>query len=352
MNVQTIVLAGGEGTRLRPLTEGLPKPLVPLLDEPVAGYVLQLLRRHGVREATMTLRCGAEQVKAAFDSGSGYSVVLSYAEEDMPLGTAGSVKAAAVGERTLLVISGDILTDCDLSTMYASHRASGALATIALAEVEDTARYGLCKMDEGGYIRRFIEKPGQDAPRHGWVNAGIYFLEPQVLKRIPPDTFWDFGRDVFPRMAAEGLLHGFPLSGYWQDIGTLAGYAQGQTDLLMGRVGLAVRGRRVGRAMIGKGAQVDARAKITGRCFIGEHASVGPGVTLGEGAVLCRGVCVNGSVRVEHACLWPDAHVEGVAALRHVVILPRHGHCELERIAPYPAAEKPIEAKTTMKKEG
>lgn len=346
MNVETIILAGGEGIRLRPLTQSRPKPLMPLLDEPVAGYMLKLLHRHGVGSAVMTLRSGAQQLRAAFGDGSGYSLALRYAQEDKPLGTAGSVKAAVQGGGTLLVVSGDILTDCDLNAMYMHHRNTGALATVALTAVEDARPYGLCETDEQGRILRFTEKPAAAEALPGLVNAGIYLLERQVLQRIPPNGPWDFGRDVFPDMAAEGLLQGVLLRGYWRDIGTPACYARAQDDLLRGRVGLPVHGRRVGQAILAPGAQVDARARITGRCYVGEGAVIGPGAWVGPGTVLCSGAYVGSGVQVSHACLWPGVRVEGRAVVRETLLLHGGG------IAPYPGAEGAKKEKYLIKKEG
>ena len=331
-----IIMAGGAGMRLRPLTEERPKPLIPLLDEPVAGYALKLLRRHGIRQATMTLHCMADQVMQAFGDGAAYGVALRYQVEEEPRGTAGSVRDAAAGMTgTVLVLSGDGLTDCDLTAMYAYHKASGAKASLVLARVEDPSPYGLCERAPDGRILRFVEKPeGAAAP--ALVNTGIYFLEREVLDRIPPDMPWDFGRDVFPPMAREGLgLYGFPMRGYWCDIGNPNAYARAQTDLLMGRVGLPIRGRRVGRAILADDARVDQRAQLTGRCYVGPGAVISGGATLGPGTVIGRGAQVGQGARIEHACLWENVRVDGGSILKHVVVMPRHGNSDLQRVAPY-----------------
>lgn len=338
--MQAIIMAGGEGTRLRPLTEYLPKPLIPLLDEPAAGCALQLLRRHGIREATMTLRCRAEQIRCALGDGTPWGVSLTYAEEAEPLGTAGSVKQAARAGKTLLVMSSDVLTDCDLSAMIAHHRQSGAVATVALTEVDHPAAYGVCRVDEAGRIVRFVEKPGREAPLRGLVNAGIYLLEPSVLAGIPANVPWDFGRDVFPRLIASGArVCGYFMRGYWRDIGCPEQYARAQEDFLMGRVGLTVRGRRAGRAILAPGAVISPGAKIAGRCYIGANARIGAGAVIGPGTVISRGARVLGGVHIEHACLWPDARAEGDAILRGVVVMPVPGNATLCRMAPYPVPD-------------
>lgn len=333
---QAIIMAGGAGMRLRPLTEERPKPLIPLLDEPVAGYALKLLRRHGVSQATMTLHCMADQVMRRFGDGAAYGMALRYQVEEEPRGTAGSVRDAAQGMAgTVLVLSGDGLTDCDLTAMYALHKASGAQASLVLAKVEDPTPYGLCERAADGRILRFVEKPaGGQAP--AMVNTGIYFLEREVLDRIPPDMPWDFGRDVFPAMARDGAaLYGWPMRGYWCDIGSPEAYARAQTDLLMGRVGLPIRGRRVGRAILAEDAQIDRRAQVTGRCYVGSGAVVKGGATLGPGTVVGRGAQVGDGARIEHACLWENVRVDGDAILKHVVVMPRQGNSTLQRLAPY-----------------
>lgn len=338
--MQAIILAGGEGRRLRPLTEDRPKPLIPLLDEPAAGYGLHLLRRHGFREATLAVGCGAEQIRACFGDGSAYRMSVDYAAEDAPLGTAGSVRHAARAGETVLVMCGDVLTDCDLSAMITAHRRSGAAATVALAETDHPAEYGLCDLDAQGRITRFVEKPGSAAPPRGLVSTGICLLEPLAVAAIPQRGAWDFGRDVFPRMAVEGSLAGWVMRGYWRDIGCVEQYAQAQHDLLMGRVGLPVRGQRRGRAIVGQGARISPGARITGRCYIGEGAVIGAGAVVGEGAVISRGAVVTGGVRISHACLFPGVRAEGEAILRGVAILPG-AEGGAQRIPPYRPEEPP-----------
>ena len=172
------------------------------------------------------------------------------------------------------------------------------------------------------------------------MNAGIYLLEPSVLAGIPAGAPWDFGRDVFPRMIASGArIAGYPMRGYWRDIGCPEQYARAQEDFLMGRVGLTLRGRRVGRAILAPGAVVSPGARITGRCYIGAHARIGAGAVIGPGTVISRNAQVSGSVHIEHACLWPDARAEGDAILRGVVVMPVPGNAALQRMAPYPVPD-------------
>lgn len=337
--MQAIILAGGEGTRLRPLTEDMPKPLIPLLDEPVSGYGMRLLHRHGIGEVTLAVGCGTEKIRACFGDGGAYRMRVTYAQEDEPLGTAGSVRQAARAGETVLVMCGDVLTDCDLSAMIAAHRRSGAAATVALTAAEHPAAYGLCDLDAQGRITRFVEKPGRDAPPLGLVSTGICLLEPSAVAEIPQQGAWDFGRNVFPRMAAAGRLGGWIMQGYWRDVGCIGQYAQAQHDLLMGRVGLPVRGQRRGRAIVGHGARISPGARITGRCYIGEDALVGAGAVIGEGAVISRSAVVNGGAHISHACLFPRVRVEGEAILQGVVMLPSATGRGLYRIAPYPHEE-------------
>ena len=224
--MKAVIMAGGEGSRLRPLTCACPKPMVPVLDRPVMAYTLDLLRRHGVSQAAVTLMYLAGQVSGYFGDGAEYGVNLTYFTEQTPLGTAGSVgQAAHMLDETTVVLSGDGLTNCDLTAALRFHRDRGALATLVLKKVKSPLEYGVVLTDGQGRVQRFVEKPGWGEVCSDAVNTGIYLLEPQAIAMIPADRPWDFGREMFPRMVEEGLpVYGWLMEGYWCDIGDTAAY--------------------------------------------------------------------------------------------------------------------------------
>lgn len=333
-----IIMAGGEGRRLRPLTEHRPKPLMPLLDEPVIGMTLRLLRRHGIRRATLTLCYRAEDIRHALGDGTAYGIALDYAVEDTPRGTAGSVKDAARGmEGTVLVLSGDGLTDADLTGLWQRHRDSGAEVSLVVKRVEDASAYGVCEVDASGRVTAFREKP-EGAPAGSLVNTGIYFLEPAALARIPDEGSYDFGRELLPAMVAEGAaVQALETGAYWCDIGSREAYCKAQLDLLTGQVALPVHGQRVGRAIVGRGCSLAPDVRIAGRCYIGDYARIGQGAVLGAGTVIQPGAVVGPSVRLENACLWENARIDGGAIVKNVVVMPQGGHQSLQRMIPLDA---------------
>lgn len=330
-----IIMAGGEGRRLRPLTETRPKPLMPLLGQPVIGYTLHLLRRHGVSQAKLTLCYRAQDIISALGDGTAYGVGLGYQVEEHPRGTAGSVKDAAAGMAgTVLILSGDCLTDADLTGLYTRHRASGAALSMAVKRLPDAAGYGICEVDAGYRVTAFQEKPAVP-PANALVNLGIYFAEPSALALIPGDGPADFAQDLLPALLASGArVQALETDAYWQDIGCPEAYAQAQQDMLSGLVALPVPGRRMGEAILGQGCSIAPDVRMTGRCYIGDHAQVDSGAVLGQGTVLLSGAHVGTSARLENACLWENACIGSGTILKNVVVMPQNGHGSLQRIIP------------------
>jgi len=319
MAMQTIIMAGGEGVRLRPLTHSMPKPLAPLCGEPVMGYTLKLLQRHGINDATATLCYRPEDVMHAFGLRR-HGVTLRYCTEDKPLGTAGSVKkAAGHAKDTTLVLSGDGLTACDLTRAYAFHRARGAAATLVLSEVDIPLRYGVVVTKNDGQIIRFVEKPDWSRAVGRLVNTGIYFLEPEVLRLIPQDTPYDFGRQLFPRLLELGLaIYGYVSREYWCDVGDPAAFLRAQGDLLTGRAGFAAADagiRKLQDGYISFDSYVDSTAHVApdaiirGSCVL-PGACVESGVRM-EGSILCTGAQAGrGSILTEGSILGNGARLE------------------------------------------
>ena len=275
--MRAVVMAGGEGTRLRPLTTNVPKPLLPVVGEPIMGHLLRLLRRHGVGEAVVTVQYLAGSIRSYFGDGAEYGVALSYATEAVPLGTAGSVKNAEEGLRgePFLVISGDALTDIDLSRPIEFHHANDALVTVALSRKPNVLEFGNVITDESGRIERFIEKPTWGQVFSDTVNTGIYVMAPEVLARIPADERIDWSADVFPELLADGeRLFGFVTSEYWEDVGTIDSYLSVQRDVLNGRVAAEIGGFEVSpRVWLGEGAVVDPERRCSPRASWGRTAA-------------------------------------------------------------------------------
>ncbi len=308
-------MAGGEGVRLRPLTAHTPKPLVPLLGEPVMGYAIKLLRRHGCGRIGATLWYLPEKIREAFGDGTGYGVHLQYYEEEVPMGTAGSVKLARKDlDGTFFVLSGDGLTDCDLTAALRFHQEKKSLATLVLKRVNVPLPYGVVLTDRAGRITQFIEKPTWSRVFSDLVNTGIYILEPEILDFIPDGGMPDFGKDIFPDLLARGLpLYGYEMDGYWCDVGDQRAYLQAQRDMLEGKVDVPRR------AEADPSARIDPTAIIEGRCYIGRDAVIGPGARIIHAVIGGNCVVGRGAV-VENACLWDGAAVQEKARVSGSVL--------------------------------
>ncbi len=304
--MRAVVMAGGEGTRLRPLTTNAPKPLLPVAGEPIMGHLLRLLNRHGISQAVVTVQYLAANIRSYFGDGAEYGVQLSYATESVPLGTAGSVKNAERGlnREPFLVVSGDALTDIDLTALIESHRRTGAVVTVALARKPNVLEFGNVIIGEDGRVQRMIEKPTWGQVLSDTVNTGIYVMEPEILDMVPADERVDWSADVFPRLMEAGLpIYGYVTDAYWEDVGTIDSYLAVQADVLTGEVGAHIAGFEVApRVWLGDGAVVDPGAVVTAPSFVGAHARVerdcvvGPGTILGNNVVLRRGARVVGSL--------------------------------------------------------
>lgn len=328
--LQAIIMAGGEGVRLRPLTLDKPKPLVPVLNEPVMGYSLKLLHRHGLLDVAATVAYLPQAIKDAFGKGEKYGVRLRYFEEAHPMGTAGSVRMAkGMVADTFLVLSGDGLTDCDLTEAIAFHKSRKALATLVLKSVPVPLSYGVVITDAQGRVQRFVEKPDWSGVFSDQVNTGIYILEKEVLDLIPEDGPYDFGKDLFPRMVREGMkVYGYPMDGYWCDIGDQGAYVGAQLSLLRGEADLPINGHPSGHAFLEGTCTLEPGVKIEGLCYLGEGAVIRQGAVLSEGAVIGPGAVMEEGARVARSCLWENvrvgrcAHLEGAVLCRDAVVYP------------------------------
>src|SRR6266704_3640611 len=261
-------MAGGEGTRLRPMTANQPKPMLPVVNKPIMDHVLRLLRKHSFDETIVTVQFLASMVRNYFGDGAEFGMSLQYATEDIPLGTAGSVKnaEAALRDGPVLVISGDALTDIDLSDLVRFHKDNGALVTVALARVPDPLEFGIVIANSDGRIQRFLVKPTWGQVFSDTVNTGIYVMEPEVLAQVPPGEVVDWSADVFPKLLDRGApLYGYVSDSYWEDVGTHESYLKAQADVLAGRVQTDIAGFEVSPGVwVAEGAEVDTDAVLTG----------------------------------------------------------------------------------------
>jgi mannose-1-phosphate guanylyltransferase len=335
--MQAVILVGGEGTRLRPLTSTVPKPVVPLVDRPFITYMLEWLRSHGVEDVVMSCGFLASGVRNVLGDGSGLGINLRYVEEPRPLGTAGAVKfAESLLDERFFMLNGDVLSDLDLSGQLAQHEETGARGTLALIGVEDPSAYGLVQLNEDRAVKEFLEKPSPDQIDTNLINAGAYVLEREVLDLIPPDTNASIERDVFPALVGDGL-YGFAGDGYWLDIGTPDRYLQATFDILERNVSTRVgeqlgdnylsvagdgafNGRVVPPARVGAGCKIDGDARVGSLAVLGDNVRVGKGTTI-EQAVVLSGAEIGPNCHLRYCILGAGArigantHIEGGVVL-------------------------------------
>ncbi|MGH7442975.1 MAG: sugar phosphate nucleotidyltransferase, partial [bacterium] len=324
-----VIMAGGFGTRLRPLTFGLPKPMVPVANRPIMQRTVELLTRHGITEQVALLYFQPERIRAYFGDGSAFGARMDYVSAEGDLGTAGSVKLgqSVIGRQRFLVISADVLTDFDLSAALAFHEQRKALATLVLTRVENPLQFGVVIADKEGRITRFLEKPSWGEVFSDTINTGIYILEPEVFDLIPEDRDFDFSKDLFPLMLSQGLpLYGYIAPGYWKDIGTLSEYLNVHRDILSGKVEVGVDGVRQGRLgtdiWLGQGSTVDPSARLSNSVIIGRGVSVGPRAELTD-CILGDGCTVGEGARVRGAVLWRDVRVGQGVELKECTVADR-----------------------------
>jgi mannose-1-phosphate guanylyltransferase/phosphomannomutase len=322
--MKAVVMAGGEGSRLRPMTANLPKPLLPVANRPVMEHVLRLLRRHGVTDTVVTLQFLASLVRNYFGDGDELGMSLQYATEQRPLGTAGSVKNAEseLRDGTFLVVSGDALTDADLTALVEFHRSKGALVTVGLKSVPDPLEYGIVICDPDGRVNRFLEKPTWGQVFSDTVNTGIYVMEPEVLAEVPDDTEVDWSADVFPRLLASGApVFGYSFDGYWEDVGTLESYHQAHRDVLDRKVDVELGAFEMFPGVwVAEGAEVDPDVEVEGPVLVGDYTRVEAGAVLRPYAVLGDNVVVKSGAVVERTVVHDNVFVGPRASLRGCVV--------------------------------
>jgi mannose-1-phosphate guanylyltransferase len=336
--MQAVILVGGEGTRLRPLTSTVPKPVVPLVDRPFISYMLEWLRGHGIDDVIMSCGFLATSVRNVLGDGSGLGIRLRFVEEPDPRGTAGALKyAESLLDERFLMLNGDVLTDIDLTAQIAQHEQTGAKATLALVPVADPSAYGLVHLNEDSSVRDFLEKPSPDAIDTNLISAGAYVLEREILELVPAERNVSIEREVWPRLIGNGL-YGFTAESYWLDIGTPDRYLQGTFDIIEGNVetalgarlgsdwlavdaGAQVGGRAIPPAVLERGVTVAAGAQVGSLVVLGEDVSVGAGSTVERSVILkgaeiganctLRDCIVSAGCRIGPRCTIADGAVLG-----------------------------------------
>ncbi len=333
---RAVILVGGEGTRLRPLTNGLPKPMLPVLNRPFLEHTIDYLSNYGVRDVILALSYLPTVIQEYFGEGTTLGVQLNYVQEPQPLGTAGAVKnAERFIDGPFVVLNGDIHTDLDLSAMMAFHRSSQAKVTIALIRVEDPSAFGVVETDAAGRVLRFIEKPSPGQTTGHWVNAGIYILEPEVLKYVPENSHFMFERGLFPLLVAKGeAVYGYPFVGRWLDMGTPDKYRSLNCDLLLANVGPGTDGVSIAPdAFVHPTARITSPAMIASGCHIGREACLKGPVVLGPG---CR---IGDGASLESSVLWRGVKVGRGASLKSCIVsddveIPEAGRFDNQTLVP------------------
>jgi mannose-1-phosphate guanylyltransferase/phosphomannomutase len=316
-------MAGGEGTRLRPLTSNQPKPMVPIVGKPCMEHILELLREHGFEEVVVTVAFLPQAIRSYFGDGSNLGIAIEYSVEETPLGTAGSVRLASGRlDDTTVIISGDALCDIDLTSLVEKHRSKGAAVTIGLKSVENPLEFGIVVTDEDGRVERFLEKPSWGQVFSDTINTGIYVIEPEVLRHVPRDRPYDFSKELFPLLLEMGRpIYGHVCDGYWQDIGNLDQFRQANFDALDEKVRLQIPGIRLrGNIWIGEGVELDRIEEIEGPAFIGDDCRIAPNAKVDPYSVLAPGVTLREHARVARSIIDSGTYIGRQAIIEGAVV--------------------------------
>jgi mannose-1-phosphate guanylyltransferase / phosphomannomutase len=321
--VKAVVMAGGEGTRLRPLTSNQPKPMVPIVGKPCMEHIVELLRGHGFDDVIVTVAFLPQAIRSYFGDGESLGVNIEYSVEESPAGTAGSVGLAADKlDETFLVISGDALCDFDLTSLVEFHKERGAAVTIGLKSVENPLEFGIVVTDDGGHVERFLEKPSWGQVFSDTINTGVYVLEPEVLEHVPTDRPYDFSKELFPLLLEMGRpLYGMAMDGYWQDIGNLDQYRQANFDALDERVVLGVPGIRLrGNIWLGEGVELDDLDQVEGPALISNYCRIAQDAQVGAYSVLSASVTLLERARTTRSVIDASTHIGRGALVEGAIV--------------------------------
>ena len=321
--MQAVVMAGGEGSRLRPLTINRPKPMVSIVNKPCLGHIFDLLKHHGIADAFVTLQYLASQIQDSFGDGGAVGMRLRYSVEETPLGTGGSVRQIGDAlDDTFIVISGDALTDIDLSAVIAFHRERKAAVTLTLYHVPNPLEYGVVITNEDGRIQKFLEKPSWGEVFSDTINTGIYVIEPRVLERYKVGDNFDFSKDLFPQLLADGEpLYGYVASGYWTDVGSIAEYARANADLLQGKVRTTSLGREIQPGVFTNGeVEIDPTARLVGPIYLGNGVKIGAATEIIGPTILRDYVSVDYAAVVDRSIVWRNTYIGDRSELHGTIV--------------------------------
>lgn len=321
--MKAIIMAGGEGSRLRPLTCDNPKPMVPVMNRPIMEHIIELLKHHGITEIGVTLMYMPQKIKDYFGNGSGFGVKLSYFTEDTPLGTAGSVKnAEAFLNETFVVISGDSLTNMNLSEAIKYHYEKKSTATLVLTRVDVPIEYGVVITDKKGAITGFLEKPSWGEIFSDTINTGTYILEPEVLKYLEKGKKFDFSQDLFPMLLANKKpMYGHITKDYWCDIGDLSSYLQAHYDVLDGKINIKQTSTEIKKGVwVGSGTIIEPNSEIKGPCVIGSNCRIGNGTKIDNYCVIGSNNVIEDEVSIKRSVLWDNSFIEFGSEIRGAII--------------------------------
>lgn len=342
--MKAVIIAGGLGTRLRPLTDNTPKPIVPVANRPFVVHQIEHLVKHGVDEVILNLCYLSQEIKKTLKDGKAWGIKIHYSIEEHPLGTAGAVKNAEkffAGDREPIVIfNGDVLTDINISKVVNYHREKKARVTLTLKEVEDPTSFGLVLTEKSGKVTKFIEKPSWAMVTAKTINAGIYVVDPKIFETVPKDTAYSFERELYPKLLAKGdPIYGYLSDAYWIDIGNPEKYKEAHQAILRNEVAVKILGTRIdGRFWLGKETHPDPSVRFLGPSIIGEKVKIGKGteikdyvvvgdkVTIGENCSLERAVVWSGTkigkhVSLSNCIIGYDCQIEDGAAIDHNAVL-------------------------------
>jgi len=317
--MQAVILAGGQGTRLRPLTSNLPKPMIPLVNKPFLERMLAYLKAHGITEVILASGYLPTAIEDYFGDGRGVGMRITYSVEEQPLGTAGAVKnLERLIKGTFLVFNGDVVTDMDLSTMQRLHRERRAKASLFLVRVEDPTRFGVVETTSDGRVTRFTEKPKKEEVRANTINGGCYVLEPETLSYVPPGEYHMFEKGLFPKLLEVGApIYSYAPPCYWNDVGTPASYLGIHRDILEGRARLSgERELSPDEVRKGRNVRIGAGAKVTGPVIAGDDCTIHPEARVTGPTVIGRNCTIGKGAMVTDAVLWDGVQIGEGAAVK------------------------------------
>jgi mannose-1-phosphate guanylyltransferase len=322
--MRAMVLAAGVGSRLEPLTNQVPKPMVPIANRPVMQHILSLLRKHGITEVISNLHYQADKIEEYFGDGSKFGMKMQFLVEKELTGDAGGVRACKqfFGDETFIVLMGDLLTDADLTKIIREHKQKKALASIAIKRMDDVTQFGVVVTNADGFITGFQEKPKKEEALSNHISTGIYILEPEVFNHIPPSGTYGFGRQLFPSLVQQGLpVLGVPIDEYyWSDVGTIGQYRQANYDALEGNVKVEVNGRPHDHGLVEEGASIATDAHIEGKLYLGRNSKIEANVVI-KGAVLIGDDCrVESGAELEDTIVWSGTKIGRGSKLTNCVV--------------------------------